>query len=86
VEQDVSGRKAIVLLTDGVDTRSRLSVDQAIAKARHAQVPIYTIGFTTLPDMVLRHNKEEKSDFNLTVLERFSNETGGTAPPRQRPR
>jgi len=77
VEQDVSGRKAIVLLTDGVDTRSRLSVDQAIAKARHAQVPIYTIGFTTLPDMVLRHNKEEKSDFNLTVLERFSNETGG---------
>ena len=77
VEQDVSGRKAIVLLTDGVDTRSRLSVDQAIAKARHAQVPIYTIGFTTLPDMVLRHNKDEKPDFNLTVLERFSNETGG---------
>jgi len=77
VEQDVSGRKAIVLLTDGVDTRSRLSVDQAIAKARHAQVPIYTIGFTTLPDMVLRHSKDEKPDFNLTVLERFSNETGG---------
>jgi len=77
VEQDVSGRKAIVLLTDGVDTRSRLSVDQAIAKARHAQVPIYTIGFTTLPDIVLRHSKDEKPDFNLTVLERFSNETGG---------
>jgi Ca-activated chloride channel family protein len=77
VEQDVSGRKAIVLLTDGVDTRSRLSVDQAIAKARHAQVPIYTIGFTTLPDMVLRHAKDEKPDFNLDILERFSNETGG---------
>jgi len=77
VEQDVNGRKAIVLLTDGVDTRSRLSVDQAIAKARHAQVPIYTIGFTTLPDMVLRHTKDDKPDFNLSILERFSNETGG---------
>ena len=78
VEQDTNGRKAIVLLTDGVDTRSRMSVDQAITKARHAQVPIYTIGFTSLPDMVLRRSKDaDKPDFNLAVLERFSNETGG---------
>jgi Ca-activated chloride channel family protein len=78
IEQDVHGRKAIVLLTDGVDTRSRMSVDQAIAKARHAQVPIYTIGFTSLPDMVLRRTKnDETPDYNLAVLERFSTETGG---------
>jgi Ca-activated chloride channel family protein len=77
IDQDVHGRKAIVLLTDGVDTRSRMSVDQAIAKARHAQVPIYTIGFTSLPDMVLRKQKDSTPDYNLAVLERFSNETGG---------
>lgn len=78
IEQDRKGRKAIVLLTDGVDTRSRMSVDQAIAKARHAQVPIYTIGFTSLPEMVLRRSKKDETpDYNLAVLERFSNETGG---------
>jgi Ca-activated chloride channel family protein len=77
VDQDVTGRKAIVLLTDGVDTRSRMSVNEAIAKARHADVPIYTIGFTALPDMVIKRTRKDTPDLNLAVLERFSNETGG---------
>ena len=73
VNQADAGRKAIVLFTDGVDNRSSMSIGQAIAHARKVHVPIYTIGFTSLPEMV----RKKRSGQALDVLERFSNETGG---------
>ncbi len=39
-----SGRKAIILLTDGQDTESRLTVDDVKDKAGESNVPIFTIG------------------------------------------
>jgi VWFA-related protein len=40
----VKGRKAVLLLTDGVDLNSRRSQQEVIRQARAADVPIYTIG------------------------------------------
>jgi Ca-activated chloride channel family protein len=40
----VKGQKALVVLTDGKDTSSKFSFDQAIEYARRAAVPIYGIG------------------------------------------
>lgn len=39
-----AGRKTIVLLTDGVDTTSRLKLDDAVNEALKAEVVIYAIG------------------------------------------
>ncbi len=40
----VKGQKALVLITDGKDTSSKFSFDQALEYARRASVPIYAIG------------------------------------------
>jgi Ca-activated chloride channel family protein len=40
----VKGQKALVIITDGKDTSSKFSWDQAIEYARRAAVPIYGIG------------------------------------------
>jgi Ca-activated chloride channel family protein len=75
VDEQTSGRKAIVLITDGVDNASRLSVHEAVATARRVEVPIYTVGFTTLP----WEEKKKAQDFgtNMAVLQLFADQTGG---------
>jgi len=40
----VKGQKALVLITDGRDTASKFSFDQALEYARRTAVPIYAIG------------------------------------------
>ena len=40
----VAGRKALVILTDGEDTTSRVSYDDMLKYARSARVPLYFIG------------------------------------------
>ena len=40
------GRKAVVILTDGVDHGSKLSIDRAIESAQRADTMVYTIYFT----------------------------------------
>ncbi len=42
--RDVPGRKAVVLMTDGVDLNSARTQQQVIELARASQIPIYTIG------------------------------------------
>jgi len=42
-----SGRRALVVLSDGADTNSRLSFDEALAYARDSAVVIYTVGLQT---------------------------------------
>jgi len=73
-EDDVELKKAIVLITDGIDTNSALTTEQAIEAARRVAVPIYTIGFSALPEYVMRKGE---TAYNLDVLDRFSEETGG---------
>jgi Ca-activated chloride channel family protein len=40
----LQGRKALIILTDGEDTTSRVSYDDMLAYARAARVPLYFIG------------------------------------------
>ena len=40
----MQGRKALIILTDGEDTTSRISYDDMLAYARAARVPLYFIG------------------------------------------
>jgi Ca-activated chloride channel family protein len=73
-EDDIEKKKAIVLITDGVDNVSQLSSDEAIGAAQRVNVPIYTIGFSSIPKSVL--GKGETA-YNLEVIRQFSEETGG---------
>ncbi|HEX9982105.1 MAG TPA: VWA domain-containing protein [Thermoanaerobaculia bacterium] len=64
----VKGQKALVLLSDGKDTSSKFTFDQALEYAKRAAVPIYTIGLgirSTEVDVRYKLNK-------------LSTETGGT--------
>ena len=65
----VKGQKALVLITDGRDTASKFTFDQAVEYARRAAVPVYAIGIGIKPnDMDARYK-----------LNRFANETGGSS-------
>ena len=75
VDDSTTGRKAIVLITDGVDNASKLTVEQAVVTARKVEVPIFTVGFTTLP---WEDQKKVKDlGLNMAVLQMFADQTGG---------
>jgi hypothetical protein len=61
--QTVSGRRALVVMTDGSDTASSASLQQAITAAKNAGVPVFTIGFGSA---------------NQSVLQQIANQTGGS--------
>jgi Ca-activated chloride channel family protein len=63
----VKGQKALVLVTDGKDTSSKFSFDQALEYARRATVPIYAVGIGINATEVDTRYK----------LGRFCAETGG---------
>jgi len=42
--RNVQGRKALIVITDGADTTSRLSYDDMLTYARASRVPLYFIG------------------------------------------
>jgi Ca-activated chloride channel family protein len=73
-EDDIEKKKAIVLITDGVDNVSQLSSEEAICVNDTATTEIYTIGFSSIPKSAL--GKGETA-YNLEVIRRFSEETGG---------
>ena len=65
----VKGQKALVLVTDGRDTVSKFTFEQALEYAQRAAVPVYAIGIG-----IHGANMEVKSKLN-----RLTNETGGTS-------
>jgi Ca-activated chloride channel family protein len=75
VDLKVKGRKAIILITDGVDNASRLTPEQAVALAGKVDVPIYILGFTALPENLRRKNEDPRG--SLAAIRRFSDQTGG---------
>jgi VWFA-related protein len=42
--KDVPGRRAVLLMTDGVDTNSKTTIEEVIKLAQETGVPIYTLG------------------------------------------
>jgi Ca-activated chloride channel family protein len=69
-------RRAIVLLTDGVDNFSALPLDQAMASARAVDVPFYTIGFSSNSRDV--DGKKPAETEASATLRQIADETGGS--------
>ncbi len=65
----IKGQRALVLVTDGKDTASKFSFDQALEYARRAAVPIYAIGIGIRGTEVDVRYK----------IGKFCSETGGNA-------
>jgi len=74
VEDQADGRRALVLITDGVDNASDLAMSAAIESARRVEMPIYTVGFLSVDRGSLPKDYEST---NLEVLDRVAHETGG---------
>jgi VWFA-related protein len=62
-----TGRKVMVVITDGEDTSSKLRKEDAIEAAQKGDVLIYGIGV-----------RSEQFGSNFGVLKKFAEETGGT--------
>lgn len=62
-----SKEKIAILLTDGFDKASSISVDDAISTAKKYQIKVYTIGI----------GSGRGRDFNPTILQQIATETGG---------
>ena len=75
LERDRKGRKAIVLITDGVDNYSKFTLMEAVASARKTDVPVYAIGFAQEPRALKEPAGEGET--NAGVLQRVADETGG---------
>lgn len=74
VDERLAGRKAIVLITDGVDNFSQLEQMRALDLARRVHVPIYAIGFMSVdPD----HLPKDVVETNFQTLTTIAEETGG---------
>ena len=77
------GRKAIILLTDGGDNGSRATLDQAIAAAQRANVPVYAILYSAFDGGYLPLNSgvnalsKLSGDPGEALLKKLTESTGG---------
>ncbi len=76
-------KRALLLITDGIENDSQSTVDQALQIARRVDVPIYTIGYKIpLSEQYLKKYKTAPGLTPLRIIEslqRFSRATGGEA-------
>jgi VWFA-related protein len=75
-------KRALLLITDGVENDSYSTPEQAVEIARRVDVPIYTIGYKIpLSEQLERHKRTPglSSAGIVETLGRFSRATGGTA-------
>lgn len=74
-------KRAILLITDGIDNDSRLTPDDAVEIARRVDVPIFAVGYKVpLSERFLREYKRSSSLTAagiVSALERFSQASGG---------
>jgi len=61
-------RKAIVLLSDGEDTRSLITFDEVLALARRSGVSIYTVGLSTTADRAWNRRGFAEGNFAMRSL------------------
>jgi VWFA-related protein len=76
-------KRALLLITDGIENDSQATPDQALEIARRVDVPIYTIGYSLpLGEQLLEKYKrgaEVTAAGIIATLDRFSQATGGRA-------
>lgn len=78
------GRRAIVVLTDGVDTSSQRTADEVIARSRALDVPIYAVSVVSPLDDPVSNRFLGKKQAGVAaaaaeVLSRYAALSGGTA-------
>lgn len=88
MKKQQQGRKALIVLSDGVDHGSKVSVDHAIEAAQRSDTMVYSIlfkdeehdsnfgGFGGMGRRGGRYPQEQRPD-GKKILERISKETGG---------
>jgi Ca-activated chloride channel family protein len=76
-------KRALLLLTDGIENDSQYSPQQAVEVARKVDIPIYTIGYKIpLSEQMLKKYKRGTETTATSIvhsLEKFSKATGGKA-------
>ncbi|MGB7297512.1 MAG: VWA domain-containing protein [Candidatus Aminicenantales bacterium] len=74
-------KRAILLITDGIENDSRLTPDEAVEIARRIDVPIFAVGYKIpLSEQFLKEYKRSSrltSAGIVSALERFSQAAGG---------
>ncbi|MDP9169325.1 MAG: VWA domain-containing protein [Acidobacteriota bacterium] len=77
----IEGRKAIVLVTSGIDTFSRITYDKARKSLQDSGVPVYSIGILQLTREMAEARGANTIDFlqGDNELRTFAKETGGQA-------
>ena len=81
--QEIEGRKAIVLISTGVDTLSHMNYGEARKKVQNAGVPIYSLGLMQAYRTILYQygliNDSQRTDLLMAdnILRTLSKESGG---------
>jgi VWFA-related protein len=81
----IEGRKAILLLSSGIDTFSKLTYDKARKQLQEAGVPVYPVGLLQLERTMAEANGSLSGARDITFLQgdnelrTFAKETGGQA-------
>jgi VWFA-related protein len=73
----LNGRKALIILSDGVDIGSHATLTDAIAAAQRADALIYSILFSDETAYGVSSRGHRVAPEGRATLERLSNETGG---------
>lgn len=60
--ENAPGKNAVVAMTDGIDNRSRRRVDEVVARALEAKVPLYLLGFGRDKELDTRTMKKMAED------------------------
>ncbi|MGD9346735.1 MAG: VWA domain-containing protein [Candidatus Aminicenantes bacterium] len=76
-------KRALLLITDGIENDSEYSPEKAIEVARRVDIPIYTVGYKIpLSEQYLKKYKRSPETTAVSIvesLEKFSRATGGKA-------
>jgi Ca-activated chloride channel homolog len=81
--QDIEGRKAVLLLSSGIDTFSKITYDTARRKVQDAGVPVYAIGLMQAMRIIMDSymGATQRMDFLQAdnAMRTFAKESGGMA-------
>jgi Ca-activated chloride channel homolog len=78
------GRRAVIVVTDGIDTASKTTPDEVIARSQALDVPIYTLSIVSALDdprakSFLGHENTSPAMVGSSVLARYAAFSGGAS-------
>jgi len=78
------GRRAVIVVTDGIDTASKTTPDEVIARSQALDVPIYTLSIVSALDdprakSFLGHENTSPATVGSSVLARYAAFSGGAS-------